>query len=173
MRNIMSKEFKTVSFNGEVPIPSIGDNGNWYVGKDDTDVKAQGEQGIQGPKGDVGPIGPAGSFANMELVFDGNAAVIDQAYQLLNPITNYKVIIAEISAFYDQPNGGWIKRYELIINPVVSSINAQYGHIFSNFGLERCSIWWKFPTATTMNINALDSISILRDIKIVKIYGIK
>lgn len=41
----------------DVPIPSIGSNGHWYVDGKDTGVKAQG---IQGPKGDTGPQGPKG-----------------------------------------------------------------------------------------------------------------
>ena len=36
--------------------PTIGDNGNWYVGDRDTGKPSRGEQGIQGPKGDAGSI---------------------------------------------------------------------------------------------------------------------
>lgn len=169
----MEKEFKTISFQGEVPVPSVGDNGNWYVGTEDTGVRAQGEQGGQGPKGETGPVGPAGSFTNMELLFNGNAGTSGQTYQLLKPITDYKVIVIDLSAYYDQPGGGWIKRNELILNPVVSNVEAQYFHLLSVFGSERCCIWWKFPTATTMEIDGKDDISILRDIRIAKIYGMK
>ena len=68
----------------EIPIgadgitPTIGDNGNWYLGATDTgkpsrgekgdtgaqgekgDTGAQGPQGVQGPKGDTGDVGPQG-----------------------------------------------------------------------------------------------------------------
>ena len=50
--------------------PHIGDNGNWYLGDEDTGKPSRGEQGpqgIQGEKGDkgdtgdTGPQGPAGT----------------------------------------------------------------------------------------------------------------
>ena len=40
--------------------PTIGDNGNWYLGNTDTGKPSRGKMGPQGPKGDTGPIGPAG-----------------------------------------------------------------------------------------------------------------
>ena len=49
--------------------PTIGENGNWYLGETDTnkpsrgekgDTGAQGPQGAQGPKGDTGDVGPQG-----------------------------------------------------------------------------------------------------------------
>lgn len=55
----------------ELPLPSgvdgvtphIGDNGNWYLGDEDTGVAAKGakgDTGTQGPKGATGPAGPRG-----------------------------------------------------------------------------------------------------------------
>lgn len=35
--------------------PRIGENGNWYVGETDTEVKAQGPAGEQGAEGPAGP----------------------------------------------------------------------------------------------------------------------
>ena len=40
--------------------PTIGANGNWYVGQTDTGVAATGPQGPQGPQGETGPQGPQG-----------------------------------------------------------------------------------------------------------------
>lgn len=43
--------------------PSIGDNGNWYLGTTDTGKPSRGEKGdtgAQGPKGDTGAAGPQG-----------------------------------------------------------------------------------------------------------------
>ena len=37
--------------------PTIGANGNWYVGQTDTGVAATGPQGPQGPQGETGPAG--------------------------------------------------------------------------------------------------------------------
>lgn len=47
--------------------PYIGENGNWWIGIEDTGVKARGENGATGPKGDKGdpgvqgPMGPQGA----------------------------------------------------------------------------------------------------------------
>lgn len=40
--------------------PTIGDNGNWYLGDTDTRKPSRGEMGPQGPKGDTGAPGPQG-----------------------------------------------------------------------------------------------------------------
>ena len=40
--------------------PTIGDNGNWYLGTKDTGRQSRGETGLQGPKGDTGEQGPQG-----------------------------------------------------------------------------------------------------------------
>lgn len=66
----MSKGFKEVNLHGCVSgmleVPVIGTDGNWYIGNDDTGVRAQGpkgeagEEGPQGPKGEQGEIGPVG-----------------------------------------------------------------------------------------------------------------
>ena len=43
--------------------PTIGDNGNWYLGDTDTGKPSRGEEGPQGPRGPQGEPGPAGSDA--------------------------------------------------------------------------------------------------------------
>lgn len=40
--------------------PEIGENGNWFIGGDDTGIPSRGEQGPKGEKGDIGPQGPKG-----------------------------------------------------------------------------------------------------------------
>lgn len=40
--------------------PTIGTNGNWYLGETDTGKPSRGEKGEQGDKGDTGPQGPTG-----------------------------------------------------------------------------------------------------------------
>ena len=40
--------------------PTIGDNGNWYLGNTDTGKPSRGETGPQGPQGETGPQGPKG-----------------------------------------------------------------------------------------------------------------
>lgn len=40
--------------------PFIGANGNWWIGEEDTGVKAQGADGAKGDKGDTGATGANG-----------------------------------------------------------------------------------------------------------------
>ena len=40
--------------------PTIGDNGNWYLGATDTGKPSRGETGAKGDTGATGPAGPAG-----------------------------------------------------------------------------------------------------------------
>ncbi len=40
--------------------PTIGENGNWYLGETDTGKPSRGEQGPQGLKGETGEQGPQG-----------------------------------------------------------------------------------------------------------------
>lgn len=60
----VKKDADSGKFNGVSP--TIGANGNWYVGQTDTGVAATGPQGIQGetgpqgPKGEPGETGPQG-----------------------------------------------------------------------------------------------------------------
>lgn len=81
----MQRGFSTVNLHGTasgvIAVPVIGDNGNWWIGNDDTGVKAQGKDGpspyigengnwfvgivdtgvkAQGPAGDPGPKGDQG-----------------------------------------------------------------------------------------------------------------
>lgn len=44
----------------DIPLPSIGKNGHWYVDDVDTGVKAQGAKGEKGDQGERGPEGPRG-----------------------------------------------------------------------------------------------------------------
>ena len=56
--------------------PTIGDNGNWYIGTEDTGKPSRGEQGPQGAQGPQGPQGlqgPKGDNADVEL-FTGASA---------------------------------------------------------------------------------------------------
>lgn len=45
----------------QAQIPTIGSNGNWWVGGTDTGVNAKGDKGDQGDKGDKGDKGDAGT----------------------------------------------------------------------------------------------------------------
>ena len=41
--------------------PTIGDNGNWYLGNTDTGMPSRGEKGDKGDKGDIGETGATGA----------------------------------------------------------------------------------------------------------------
>ncbi|WP_369899733.1 hypothetical protein [Bacillus manliponensis] len=62
--------------------PTIGANGNWYIGSTDTGKPARGAtgpQGIQGPKGDTGAQGPIGPKGDKGDPGDGLKYGTDQA----------------------------------------------------------------------------------------------
>lgn len=84
----MQKGFDVVNLHGTasgvIAVPVIGENGNWYIGNDDTGAPARGKDGTpphigengnwfigdtdtgvtaQGPKGEPGEAGPAGAAA--------------------------------------------------------------------------------------------------------------
>lgn len=46
--------------------PTIGENGNWFIGEQDTNVKAQGPVG---PQGETGPQGPAYTLTEPDLLY--------------------------------------------------------------------------------------------------------
>lgn len=161
-------------------IPSIGENGNWFIGETDTGVKAQGEKGetgSQGPKGDTGPAGmpgPAGSFANMEILFNGDAGVIGQTYSLTGAVNDYKCLVAELSTYNIYVNE-WLNGYIWVINPMVTSYCSKYGgcHIYDIIKKGGVHAYWHFPTASTMVIDILSDYEDNINTKITKLYGMK
>lgn len=69
-----NKELKSIKFPGLPDVytipegtqgkdgitPTIGDNGNWYLGETDTGKPSRGATGAKGDKGDTGATGPQG-----------------------------------------------------------------------------------------------------------------
>lgn len=62
------KGFQTVNLHGctsgTIATPVIGENGNWFIGNDDTGVNAKGltgAEGVRGSKGEQGESGPVRS----------------------------------------------------------------------------------------------------------------
>lgn len=52
--NTIKNDVEEGKFNGKDGVtPAIGDNGNWFVGEEDTGVQAQGPQGEAGPAGGI------------------------------------------------------------------------------------------------------------------------
>lgn len=62
VQNRVIKAYVDNKFSGTVSgtTPSIGSNGNWYIGSEDTGKPSRGEKGEKGDKGDTGPQGPQG-----------------------------------------------------------------------------------------------------------------
>lgn len=224
---------------GEAVVPSIGENGNWFIGDQDTGIAAQGptgeagskgdpgEQGpqgiqgevgpqgpqgiqgpagVQGPKGDkgepgvqgpagiqgakgdkgdtgaAGPQGPTGApgfFSAMDVIFDGEASEKGKTYNLLKPITDYKMLIVE-NTWYNSTSAGWLTGYADIVMPKVTNVKSQYGNLVHRGSADQketdksVGMYWHFPTATSV---IPDIIQIMPDyninMKITKIYGIK
>lgn len=46
---------------GNIPVPTIGANGNWFIGTNDTGISANGTPGPKGEKGDPGEKGETGA----------------------------------------------------------------------------------------------------------------
>lgn len=221
---------------GEAVVPSIGENGNWFIEDQDTGIAAQGpageagskgDQGEQGPQGEVGPQGPQGIqgaagpqgpkgdkgepgvqgpagaqgpkgdrgdtgaagpqgpagapglFSAMDLIFDGAAGESGNSYNLLKPVTNYKILFIE-GSWYNTSESAWLKRYGSVVMPEVSNIKHQYG-IYLHRGPadtietnKNVLIYWHFSTSTSITI---DYAAIMPEIninsRVTKIYGIK
>lgn len=55
--------------------PTIGSNGNWYLGSQDTGKPSRGATGPQGPKGETGATGPQGPAGQ-----DGDSIKVGTSY---------------------------------------------------------------------------------------------
>lgn len=178
--------------------PQVGANGNWFVGDVDTGIAAQGpkgDAGEPGPKGDMGPAGPqgvqgpvgaagpkgdkgdagvTGLFSTMDIIFDGAASQVGTVYNLLKPVTDYKMIVAETSC-YNVSAKGWIDGSTCIVAPKVSNVKYQYGHYHayghSDYNLD---IFWHFPSSTSMLVDQIEIVpNTNTDMRVKKIYGFK
>lgn len=60
----MQKGFDVVNLHGTasgvIAVPVIGENGNWWIGNEDTGIAAQGQKGEPGAEGPAGPPGEKG-----------------------------------------------------------------------------------------------------------------
>lgn len=123
--------------------PNIGENGNWWIGDQDTGIHAQGPVGAQGPKGlagpqgEPGPKGPKGDegapglpgiLAVHDVLFDGRANTENKKYSLLGNVTDYQYLIAEYKVYRN--DGDEIIFHDLIAFPDSDKIKF-YGHLFN------------------------------------------
>lgn len=180
--------------------PSNGENGNWFIGDQDTGISAQGpageagskgDAGEQGPKGDkgdtgvagsTGPQGPAGApglFSAMEVIFDGEATEVNKTYSLLKSVTDYKLLIVEISCYNIRP-ANWMTGYTEIPMPKATNAKYQYGNIIYRGTSDiketdkNVAAYWHYPNADSIIIDLIQDIpDYIVNTRITKIYGIK
>lgn len=73
--------------------PTIGENGNWFLGEEDTGKPSRGEtgpagsQGEQGPQGETGPQGPAGTTGVTPNIQIGEVTTLEPGTQATASIT--------------------------------------------------------------------------------------
>lgn len=151
--------------------PYIGENGNWHLGDTDTGVQAQGPAGVKGE------AGAPGLFTNMDIIFDGAASEVGEMYSLLRPVTDYKVLAVEVEGYHNEAKG-WIKGYQPIIAPAVSSTSFQYGCIqhYDTMKLgDNLSfmVFYHFPTSVTLRLDVVGQLNYITDQRISKIYGFR
>lgn len=117
-------------------IPSIGENGNWFVGDEDTGVAAQG------PEGPMGPQGPQGSgsegndsvLPGLTLLYDGpeSSALSGDEIKLLGAVTDYRMLLIEsIYLISGNPDIKYAHmKTEVIVDPIVGGNvqNGQYSY---------------------------------------------
>ena len=85
--------------------PTIGENGNWYLGETDTGKPSKGEQGPQGPKGDQGEQGPQGEAGPQGPAgADGTDGVSPNISVKVNNATQYILTVTDAENSFDTPN---------------------------------------------------------------------
>lgn len=179
----------------------IGENGNWFIDGEDTNVPAQGVkgdkgepgeqglpgiQGVKGDKGDKGDKGeqgiqgvqglqgPAGSFSNPELIFSGSAFTLGNTYQLLKPITGFTAVVIEFGML-GIDNKQESADYEWILFPKVSAIVGKhriFRTVMTSTAVKNI-LFFHFPVANQISIDSGELTKPDRPLAITKIYGIK
>lgn len=181
-------------------LPTIGENGNWYIGDEDTGIRAQGPegpagiqgepgpqgatgpqgpQGIQGASGPAGPQGPKGEAGDgfiIDTVFSGAAGTVGSTYNLSKSITDYRMLAVEIEGYTNYKE--WIKGYQTIFYPVVSDVQHLYGciqqaYFNSSQSGHTFEAYFHFPTATSVKLDLIGNLDYITNQRISRIYGIK
>lgn len=119
---------------------------------------------------------------NMDILFDGIANTEKMEYDLQADITQYRALVVECGRYYE---GGWVKTYDFIPNPHVSSNAHEFGRVLLFQTLNGVSyrwyISWHFSdktmlccdsTAKKQNQNNYQN-SPGEDVAILKIWGLR
>lgn len=131
----MEKGFEIVNLHGTasgiIPIPYIGENGNWYLGNDNTGVKAagpQGERGEMGPEGQQGPKGDSPELVdNLQETVPGKALDATMGKVLDEKITQTDEKLGGLS-FGQDAEGNWGYKAPGA-DTVVPFNNVEFAHI--------------------------------------------
>lgn len=180
---MIQKGFGVVNLHGTasgvIAIPVIGENGNWYLGNEDTGVKAQGKDGrpgLQGdwgekgdtgaqgpmgepgPKGDIGPMGPqglTGGLAAMDLLYNGIANQAETSCHLSKPFTDYVGLVIECGIKFRDFNK-WGKQYVMMSRPIISDFIYEYAKVLDiqlgSQGIHRYALTYYFPSANILKV---------------------
>ena len=87
--------------------PTIGSNGNWYLGSSDTGKPSRGATGPQGPKGDTGAQGPQGPAGPNNWGTTMNDTTASNINDLMNKKVDLIIQKANGQAGIFGVNGGW------------------------------------------------------------------
>ena len=116
--------------------PTIGENGNWYLGDEDTGKPSRGEQGPAGQDGDQGPAGPKGETGATPNIKIGTVQTLEPGQQATasmtgtpeNPVLNLGIPKGE-------PGGGGIDNTSInLVNPYEYTNSGYSGTLFDEFG---------------------------------------
>ena len=80
--------------------PTIGANGNWYLGNTDTGKPsrgATGDIGPQGPKGDIGPTGKSAYASAQDGGFTGTEAQFNKGLSVMGSVSGIDTTVTQNS----------------------------------------------------------------------------
>ena len=167
----MQKGFKDVNLHGcvsgSLAVPIIGENGNWYIGNDDTGVKAQGSDGAQGETGLQGPEGPAGTRGSQwytgigitgtntsDTIFNGSgvaSALAEDYYLNISTGNIYRCTVPG-----NEPEAKWVYTGNMKGSQAMQVSERDLTTIFSTEIADYSSAWaWIKARITADNLNDL------------------
>lgn len=195
----MQKGFDIVNLHGTasgvIAVPVIGENGNWWIGNDDTGIPAQGEKGESGTQGMNGDsaydIAVKNGFEGTEmewleslkgkdgnilsgltLLYEGYINEHEVEYNLVGSITEYKLLFVESS--YNVSDTDEVKlanfHTNVILNPVVGGNTLIYSYKYGRYIITHPAGKTEFCFPTNNTIMIMNSAV---TVPITKIYGIK
>ena len=136
--------------------PHIGDNGNWFLGEEDTGKPSRGEQGpqgIQGPQGETGPTGPSG--VSITTITTGTPTQEDGF--TVTPLTINKSDSSSTTVNISAKNGldgsqGTINYNELTNKPQINSVELSGNKSLSDLGIQQTVISETQPTDPSVDV---------------------